>query len=69
MVWAVCSLVVLAGDIWPIDVISHIPVLCEDNEIPYVYVPAKEVRLLSVSRIRLNLKHCTCSIASQRRSK
>jgi H/ACA ribonucleoprotein complex subunit 2 len=37
-------LVVLAGDIWPIDVISHIPVLCEDNEIPYVYVPAKEVR-------------------------
>ena len=34
----------LAGDISPIDVITHVPVLCEDNDIPYVYVPAKEVR-------------------------
>lgn len=38
-----CRLVVLAGDISPIDVITHVPVLCEDNDIPYVYVPAKEV--------------------------
>ena len=34
----------LAGDISPIDVITHVPVLCEDNDIPYVYVPSKEVR-------------------------
>lgn len=39
-----CRLVILAGDISPIDVITHVPVLCEDNNIPYVYVPAKEVR-------------------------
>ena len=32
----------MAGDISPIDVITHIPVLCEDNEIPYCYVPSKE---------------------------
>jgi H/ACA ribonucleoprotein complex subunit 2 len=32
---------VLAGDISPIDVISHIPVLCEDLDVQYVYVPSK----------------------------
>lgn len=37
----ICSIVVLAGDIYPIDVLSHIPVLCEDAKIPYVYVPSK----------------------------
>lgn len=33
---------VLAGNISPIDVISHLPVLCEDADIPYIYVPSKE---------------------------
>jgi len=32
----------IAGNITPIDVISHIPVLCESVGIPYVYVPSKE---------------------------
>ena len=36
------GLVVIAGDISPIDVISHLPVLCEDNGIPYIYTPSKE---------------------------
>jgi len=35
---------VLAGDISPIDVITHLPVLCEDHDIPYIYVPSKDVR-------------------------
>lgn len=33
---------ILAGDISPIDVITHIPIVCEDHNIPYVYVPSKE---------------------------
>ncbi|KAK9448777.1 L30e-like protein [Limtongia smithiae] len=36
------GLVVIAGDISPADVISHIPVLCEDNSVPYIFVPSKE---------------------------
>ncbi|KAK9493696.1 50S ribosomal protein L30e-like protein [Lipomyces doorenjongii] len=36
------GLVVIAGDISPADVISHIPVLCEDNSVPYLFVPSKE---------------------------
>ena len=35
--------VVIAGDVSPIDVISHIPVVCEDNKIPYAYVPSRLV--------------------------
>lgn len=31
----------LAGDISPVDVISHLPVLCEDQGVPYVFVPSK----------------------------
>jgi hypothetical protein len=37
-----CSLLILAGDINPIDIISHLPVLSEEAEIPYVFVPSKE---------------------------
>ncbi|EDO25827.1 predicted protein, partial [Nematostella vectensis] len=28
-------------DFQAIDVISHIPVMCEDSKIPYAYVPSK----------------------------
>ena len=35
-------LCVIAGDISPIDVITHVPVLCEEAGIKYVYVPSKE---------------------------
>lgn len=35
------AIVVLAADISPMDVISHIPVLCEDHGIPYIYVTSR----------------------------
>ncbi|TGZ81565.1 L30e-like protein [Ascodesmis nigricans] len=35
------GIVVLAADISPADVISHIPVLCEDHGIPYVFVASR----------------------------
>jgi H/ACA ribonucleoprotein complex subunit 2 len=33
---------VIAGDISPIDVISHLPVFCEEKEVHYMYVPSKQ---------------------------
>ncbi|XP_059640241.1 H/ACA ribonucleoprotein complex subunit 2-like protein [Cornus florida] len=36
------GLCVIAGNISPIDVITHVPVLCEESEIPYIYVSSKE---------------------------
>ncbi|XP_029957353.1 H/ACA ribonucleoprotein complex subunit 2-like protein [Salarias fasciatus] len=35
------GLVVLAGDTLPIDVYCHLPVLCEDRNLPYAYIPSK----------------------------
>jgi H/ACA ribonucleoprotein complex subunit 2 len=37
-----CSVCIIAGDISPIDVVTPLPVLCEDNDVPYIYVPSKE---------------------------
>lgn len=32
---------IIAGDISPVDVITHLPIMCEDRDIPYIYVPSK----------------------------
>lgn len=34
---------VLAANIAPMDVISHIPILCEEKGIPYIFVSSKVV--------------------------
>ena len=34
-------MVVIAADISPIDVLSHLPILCEDKGIPYMYVKSR----------------------------
>lgn len=36
------SLLVLAADINPIDIISHLPVLAEEAQVPYIFVASKE---------------------------
>ena len=36
------GLCVLGGNVSPMDVITHIPGICEDENIPYVFVPTKE---------------------------
>jgi H/ACA ribonucleoprotein complex subunit 2 len=35
------GLAILAGDVYPIDVTSHIPVMLEEKGIPYMFVPSK----------------------------
>ena len=32
----------IAADINPIDIISHLPIMSEEAQIPYVFVPSKE---------------------------
>ena len=36
------GLCVIAGDISPVDVIVHVPILCEEAGMPYVYIDSKE---------------------------
>ena len=35
------GLVIIAADISPIDVLSHLPLLCEDKGVPYMYVRSR----------------------------
>ncbi len=36
------QLVVIAGDVEPEEVVAHLPMLCEEKKISYVYVPSKQ---------------------------
>ncbi|CAN0878640.1 H/ACA ribonucleoprotein complex subunit 2-like protein, partial [Linum grandiflorum] len=37
-----CRICIIAGNISPIDIITRVPILCEEAEVPYFYVPLKE---------------------------
>ncbi len=39
---SIAKLVVIAEDVDPPEVIAHLPLLCEERKIPYVFVPSKE---------------------------
>lgn len=39
MIYRLC---IIAGDVSPVDIISHIPIVCEKMKVPYVYVGSRE---------------------------
>jgi large subunit ribosomal protein L7Ae len=39
---AQAKLVIIAEDVEPPEVVAHLPLLCEERKIPYVFVPTKE---------------------------
>ncbi len=39
---AQAKLVIIAQDVDPPEVVAHLPLLCEERKIPYVFVPKKE---------------------------
>lgn len=46
------QLIVLAGDTEPLEILLHLPLLCEDKNVPYVFVRSKQAlgRACGVSR-------------------
>ena len=56
------ELIVMAGDSNPIEILLHLPLLCEDKNVPYVFVPSKTAlgRSAQVSRnvIALAITNC-----------
>lgn len=38
----IAKLVIIAEDVDPPEVVAHLPLLCEESKIPYVFVPNKE---------------------------
>ena len=39
---AQAKLVIIAEDVEPPEVVAHLPILCEERKIPYVFVPSKK---------------------------
>jgi large subunit ribosomal protein L7Ae len=39
---AQAKLVLIAEDVDPPEVVAHLPLLCEERKIPYIFVPSKE---------------------------
>jgi large subunit ribosomal protein L7Ae len=37
----IAKLVVIAEDVTPPEILMHLPVLCDEKKVPYVYVPSK----------------------------
>ncbi|KAI2507731.1 Ribosomal protein L7Ae/L30e/S12e/Gadd45 family [Fragilaria crotonensis] len=48
----ISELIVMAADAEPIEILLHLPLLCEDKNVPYVFVPGKVAlgRACGVSR-------------------
>merc|ERR1711976_288637 len=46
------ELIVMAADTEPLEILLHLPLLCEDKNVPYVFVPSKRAlgRACGVSR-------------------
>ena len=38
----VAQLVLIAEDVEPAEIVAHIPLLAEEKEIPYIYIPTKD---------------------------
>jgi large subunit ribosomal protein L7Ae len=37
----VAKLVIIAEDVEPPEVVAHLPIICEERNVPYVFVPAR----------------------------
>ena len=58
----VAELVVLAADTEPLEIILHLPLLCEDKNVPYVYV-GKQADLGRACGVSRNI--IACAVLSQ----
>lgn len=38
----IAKLVIIGEDVEPPEIVAHLPILCEEKNIPYVYVPSKK---------------------------
>ena len=42
----IAELIVMAADAEPLEILLHLPLLCEDKNVPYVFVRSKQVSRL-----------------------
>ena len=37
------DIVIIAADAEPLEIVLHLPLLCEDKNVPYIFVPSKKI--------------------------
>jgi len=37
----ISELIIIASDTEPLEIVLHLPLLCEDKNVPYVFIPSK----------------------------
>ena len=42
----ISEFIVMAADAEPLEILLHLPLLCEDKNVPYVFVPSKVCRVV-----------------------
>jgi Ribosomal protein HS6-type (S12/L30/L7a) len=57
-------LCIFAGDVTPIEIMCHLPAVCEDKDIPYCYVPSKK----DIGEALGRKKPCICVIVKSTES-
>merc|ERR1712080_499497 len=64
----ICEFIVMTADTEPIEILLHLPLLCEDKNVPYVFVPSKTAlgRACGVSRPVIAASITTNEAASSR---
>ncbi|GMI07801.1 hypothetical protein TrLO_g11565 [Triparma laevis f. longispina] len=65
----ISEMIVMAADAEPLEILLHLPLLCEDKNVPYVFVPSKIAlgRACGVSRAVISAS-ITTNEASQLKS-
>jgi len=47
----VSEMVIMAADTEPIEIVLHLPLLCEERNVPYVFLPSKQVNFKIVTNV------------------
>lgn len=59
------GIVILASNVFPVDVIAHLPVICEEADVPYCYVSTK----LDLGNAALTKRPTSVVLVSETRAK
>ena len=53
----ISELIVLSADAEPLEILLHLPLLCEDKNVPYVFVRSKQGKMLYSATSSFSLIH------------
>ncbi|MFH1403116.1 MAG: 50S ribosomal protein L7Ae [Candidatus Altiarchaeota archaeon] len=59
------KLVVIGSDVEPPEVVMHIPMLCEEKKIPYLYIPKADIG----DAVGIHVPTATCCITEEGKAK